>query len=282
MEVVTVPVQLNADCIVKWRIEELDQLIIDLNNAVTDTLKEIRVPSEWDYTNIALWTLAKSIITMREVLHLTATGYSDGALGLSRNLYEQQIILLFFNVQSKKENFDQYVQNYYIDYDIQNYKTLIKQCEWTHCTDEVSIYNGLLSQVKKEAQGETKSFTDYWWTGKPNFYELSKYMITCQTDKELREFLEFLHTIYLRACLALHASCLGNMRRLRRNVEPALIDVLPSYDSQYFPLFFATSSLIPIVGISFDLINMDSEPYLNKLNELAIFYKSFFRLSQEG
>ena len=61
---------------------------------------------------------------MREIIHLSAFGYPDGALSLARNIYEHVIILAFFENHKSDNDFGNYVDDYYVDYDIQRNKAL--------------------------------------------------------------------------------------------------------------------------------------------------------------
>lgn len=89
----------------------------------------------------------------------------------------------------------------------------------------------------------------------------------------MADFARILHAAYKRACITLHASLLGNTLKLCNNAEPEIIDTSQTNDGQGFPLWFAVSCMILIVGVACSTLGVDVEPYLGKMNEFALFYE---------
>lgn len=89
------PLKLDNATIDKWKLEELDRIIIECNNFFADMIQIKRVPIDKKFENIVINTSGKSLLTLRETVILCSAGYPDGALNLSRNLYEQFIIMSF-------------------------------------------------------------------------------------------------------------------------------------------------------------------------------------------
>ena len=254
--------------------EELDQLIIDFNEYIADAVQRAKIEFSKSYANIVLSTAGKSLLIMRETLFLAAAGYPDGALSLSRNLYEQFVTLIFFEHEKQLEGFSLFVEDYYLDYEIKNINEHISAHEWIGDEFDLTGLRNELKEVKDTAHSKISG--DYWWTGKPNFTRLAEYVLSNENDISMRRYIGLLHTSYKRACVSLHASCLGNILRLKDDAEPHIIDILHTNDRQYFPLWFATSSLILIFGVTCKTLGISHEPYLRKMNELALFYEKSY------
>lgn len=267
------PLQLSQDCIRKWRLEEFDQLIVDFNDRVADAVNDTKIEFAKDYINIILNTAGKSLLVMREILFLSAAGYPDGALGLSRNLYEQLIILVFFEQEKGNKDFEFFVSDYYLDYE----KKRLNDNRYEFLLNNKNAIpvdiKDKFDDIMKSAHSKLRR--DYWWTGKPSFHKLIEYVMSNVKDEDFHGFLSHLHIAYKRACTSLHASCRGNILRLKGVFEPSLIDTSPTDETQYFPLWFATSALIGIVGITCTTLGISHKPILGKLNELALFYKKY-------
>ncbi|MFR8872631.1 MAG: DUF5677 domain-containing protein [Oscillospiraceae bacterium] len=151
------------------------------------------------------------------MIHLSAFGYPDGALSLARNIYEHVIILAFFENHKSDNDFGNYVDDYYVDYDIQRNKAL--QYESKNCTQDAEALTALkneLDQLKQTAHHRVAG--DYWWSGSSNFGQLVKAAIASVPDERGKRFLHGLHFTYKRACVAIHSSCIGNTLRL--GVDP--------------------------------------------------------------
>ena len=87
---------IQTSCSLQWRLDELEKIIDSMENEIEATITQQQIQTDHDYTNIILRTAGKSIVSMREIIHLSAFGYPDGALSLARNIYEHVIILAFF------------------------------------------------------------------------------------------------------------------------------------------------------------------------------------------
>lgn len=272
--------QLSQDCINKWRLEELDQFIVEFNNYVADAINNSKIEFKTDYTNIVINIAGKSLLVMREILFLAAAGYPDGALSLSRNLYEQFIILAFFESEKAHKEFPSLIINYFLDYK--------KRTQHDYKYEfQLNNENALSEDTKNDSDDIIKSTHskqrgDYWWTGQTSFRKLIEHVMSNVMDEYYAGFLSELHISYKRACTSLHASCRGNIIRLKEDFQPHMVDILPTYEAQCFPLWFATSTLIFIFGVTCKTLEISHDPYLGKLNELALFYKNYNTRSKKN
>lgn len=268
------PLQLLSECVEKWRLEELDQLLGNINNRIADSIEKQKVEYSKSHMNIVLNIMGKSILTTREILIIAAAGYPDGALSLSRNLYEQLIIMAFFDHQSKLESFDKLVEDYYTDYDINYLKDRIAEHVWKDDKADISELASKLKKAKEKAHRKVKG--DYWWSGMRTFKDLTEFVKKNTTDEALPIIIGSCHASYICACTTLHASCRGNILRLKDNAEPFIVDTTSTNDKQYLPLSFAVICLIYIVGITYGMLKINYNPLCTKLNELASFYYNHY------
>ena len=269
--VVVVALCIQTPCSLQWRLDELEEIIDSIENEIEAAITQQQIQTGHDYTNIILRTAGKSIVSMREIIRLSALGYPDGALSLARNVYEHVIILAFFQNHKYDKNFNDYVDDYYIDYDIQRNKAL--QYESKNCTQDAEALTALkneLDQLKQKAHHRVGG--DYWWSGSSNFGQLVETAIASVPDERGKRFLHGLHFTYKRACVSIHSSCIGNTLRLGADPDFNGIDTSPTIKGHSLPLWFATTSFVYIMGVTYSQLNLDYKIYDHNLNNLALFF----------
>lgn len=256
---------------IKWRLPELETILDEFDNDLCITVKNICLESNNDYPNLVLYASGKSIVTFREVIRLCAFGYPDGALSLARNIYEQLVIICFFEQKKNSPIFQNYITDYYLDYDIQRCKALIYEYEhFEGNTKRLEECTQTLKKCEEQASRNTKG--KYWWAGYPTFEKIAESVSNGQ-DEDIRSFLQLLHYTYKRASVSLHSSCLGNAIRLGNDKNYVGVNTAPSLKGQDIPLWFATASFIMVVGVACQVFNIDFENYKNRLNDIAVFYR---------
>lgn len=95
-----------------------------------------------------------------------------------------------------------------------------------------------------------------------------------QTDSALLLFLGKHYATYKRACISLHAGCMGNSIRIGSDVDHSVVDTAPTLCGQSTPLVFAATSLIYIVGTLCVNFNIDYKRHVTALNQLLINYQN--------
>ena len=262
---------IQTPCSLQWRLDELEAIIDSMENEIEAAITQQQIQTGHDYTNIILRTAGKSIVSMREIIRLSAFGYPDGALSLARNIYEHVIILAFFENHKYDKNFRDYVDDYYIDYGIQRNKAL--QYESKNCTQDAETLTALkdeFNQLKQTAHH--RGGGDYWWSGSSSFGQIVKVAIESVPDERGKRFLHGLHFAYKRACVSIHSSCIGNTLRLGADPDFAGIDTSPTIKGHSLPLWFATTSFVYIMGVTYALLNLDYKEHDQDLNDLALFF----------
>lgn len=261
---------IQTPCSLQWRLDELDKTIDSMENEIEEAIAQQQIRTGNDYTNIILRTAGKSIVSMREIIYLSTFGYPDGALSLARNLYEHVIILAFFENHKYDKDFDDYVDDYYIDYDIQRNKAL--QYESENCTkdaESLTVLKDEFDRLKQTAHHRVAG--NYWWSGSSNFNQLVKAAIASIPKEDGKRFLHELQFVYKRACVSIHSSCIGNTLRLGADPDFAGIDTSPAIKGHSLPLWFATTSFVYIMGVTYALLSLDYKIHDCTLNNLILF-----------
>lgn len=231
----------------KWKLHDFMAIVDSFESDFVDKVSGMNLPCEENYHTILLNIVGKAILTTRELLTLCAHGYPDGALSLARNLYEQMILVTYFNKHKKDSDFADIVKAYFKDYDVRRYKllssfhtTIGKDDEYTRSIEDS------LNTIKSETGNKLKN--DYWWANQNSFAEMALSFIHSETDDSYKVFLATLHATYKQASLSLHASCIGNAARLGTDSGLWTIDTSPTLNGFGAPLWFAAASLIPVIG----------------------------------
>lgn len=254
----------------RWKLDDFMKIIDDFEDGFADTVHR-KVCACNNYQTILLHIVGKSLITAREILTLCAHGYPDGALSLGRNLYEQMMIASFFEIHKDNSDFQDYIDDFFLSSAVQRNKCLrdINQYIPEDNVDDLQAeWGSLKKQTKRKLSG------DYWWTGYSSFSDVVKHIMANQTDEPLHSFLGVHYMRYKRACISLHAGCMGNSIRIGNDTGSNIVDTAPAIYGQSTPLTYAVVSLIAIIGIVCANFQIDSSEYLKPLNELAIFYQS--------
>lgn len=261
----------HTECTKLWKLDNLALIVDSVESYIVDAVRAQHIKTGNDYLNILLYTFGKSITTMREIICLSTFGFPDGALSLARNIYEEFIVVSFFEKHRQDSDFQNYVDDYYLDYNIQRNKAL--RYEAAHFDNSATLKE-IENETTKAISASHRTITkqDFWWTGKGTFANVVEYIQNSETDPTIKTFLARLHFAYKRACASIHASCLGNILRLGVDSNYIGIDNSPKTSGHELPLYLATCAFIFIVSITCKELRLDDK-YMNKeLNDLAAFY----------
>lgn len=255
--------------IAKWKLDAFMEVIDTFENDFADTVHH-KVYIGRNYETTLLHIIGKSLVTAREILILCAHGYSDGPLSLGRNLYEQMMITSFFEMHKNDANFQEYIDDFFLSYEVQRNKCLRDIDQYVAEGDIDTLkaeWEELKNRTKRNLHG------DYWWTNCTSFSNLVKHVMQDQIDEGIFKFLGVHYMRYKRACIALHAGYIGNAIRIGTESNISVVDTSPSVYGQSTPLVYAAVSLIAIIGFVCAAFQIDNKKYLGSLNELAIFYQ---------
>lgn len=260
-----------TECTKLWRLDDLALIVDSVECYVLDAMQAQHIKTGHNYLNVLLFAFGKSVATMREIICLSTFGFPDGALALARSMYEQFIVVSFFEKHRQDSDFQSYVDDYYLDYNIQRNRAL--RYEAAHF-DNTAGLKAIESETEKVKSASHHKITnqDFWWTGIGSFKNVVEDVKNSETDPNVKTFLARLHFAYKRACASIHASCLGNALRLGVDSNFIGIDNSLKTSGHELPLYLATCSFILIVSITCKELYLDDK-YMNKeLNDLAEFY----------
>lgn len=128
----------------KWKLDELVCVVDEFEDAICNKVDESSLKFFHDYKSLLFFMVGKSLVTMKEILCLVQCGYPEGALSIARNLYEQFVIADFFHNHKADSNFQDYIDDFFADYAIQQNKLLLFSAEYVeHNLAEKSKSSGI-------------------------------------------------------------------------------------------------------------------------------------------
>ncbi len=200
------------DCIKKWRLNELNEIIDFVDEEIYNKMHENKVPYAIDYKNIILRVMSSSIICMREIIYLSSCGYSEGCMALVRLLCKHAVILYFLDTAKNSSVFSRIIENYYNDSEIKRNKTILFTAEKAGNGDKINVLKDKLKNFTSAIPTyNNKNKGVYWWTNINSFADMFNVIINRNQSIDGRsDVLSSLYIDYKLACLQTHSSCLGN------------------------------------------------------------------------
>ncbi|MBQ3784403.1 MAG: hypothetical protein II838_13350 [Lachnospiraceae bacterium] len=250
----------------KYELDIFAQLIEDCEDSIISVLDSNKSKESSEFRNYLLYTVGKCFVTCREIIILCWSGYPDGALALSRNIYEQFVITFYLYDQVINKNNKSILDKYFDDYDYQRARNLKFEAEKIQ-NDELKAVQYKETIKRLKVKYNLKDMHDYWWLDekRKNFSALCDYV--CINNSDMSEFLRNMQLLYKRACLSVHASYMGNKIRIGSDFDG--IDVGPWDRGQENALFLSVASMIYILGIVSEVIGVPIKKEINELDKLA-------------
>ena len=257
----------------KYKLCELESVLSEIETVIQNAIQERDVKTDKDNINFLLQTLGKSFVTTREIIILCWVGYPDGALSLSRNLFEQFVHVAYIEGYEGTEKFDSILEKYNDDYQYQRLKNLMWAAKNVYQSNEkVLQYKTKIEDIKAKYHIENR-MKDYWWAELNTFSDMCDTVV--QQSGEYKLLIQNMYLLYKRACLALHSSCMGNKVRLGSNVSD--IDMGPWDRGQEMSLFLASSALCFIVPSVYKAFNENYQKVQHKLEKLSNYYYDLWK-----
>lgn len=254
-----------------YKLNVLEDILEKCEEDISKEITKLQVKEADDNINFLLYTLGKSFVSIREVIILCWAGFPDGAFSIARNIYEQLIITNYIEDNTKRTSSEHILKRYNEDYFYQRAKCLKYEAQYMRKDNEkIKEYQNVIDELKNH-YGISR-MKDYWWVGskESNFNLLCESVI--DNNKEMESLLRLMHLMYKRACLSLHASCMGN--RIRLGSDCAGIDMGPWEKGQENALFLSAASLIYIISVTYQELGIDGREINESLHELTKYYLS--------
>ncbi len=257
----------------KYRINDLEKCIAEWENSIKEAVDH-KMVNQNDYKNIVLRIASKTTLLFRGILTLCANGMPDAAMILARNLHEQNISLMFLDKMTNEPDFEQYIEEYYLNDDLQIAKKEVWVAEhFNQSPQEKQKATEYLNELK--AKKRHKRSNEYFWTGKNNFKDLVEYLFQTETDEDARNMIASQHENYIIASVMLHSNGLGNKFRIGGERDYSIIDNTAKTTGIEIPLLFALRSVIFIVNDADYVLQISPNPTLKNLIEITKYLKQF-------
>lgn len=153
-------------------------LFRDSIDACRNEMKTLSIVDERTFDYAIIRAYSKALLTCCEIYTLLKAGYPEGALALSRSLYEAMVIIETL-LQGRSENDSAMLERFFDMIDISRINNDLTTVSWvlkqepnnTNAQQEKTLLEQHLDVFKKKHQCDR--FGDYWWTGKNNMGELA-------------------------------------------------------------------------------------------------------------
>ena len=250
----------------KYLLSDLYLVLVNIESNVIEKVKKGKLLGKEDDVDLLVPALTSSLSLLRQIIYLCEKGFPDGALMLARNIYEQMIICSFIESQEDEDNHNELLKKYFQDADLIKIKYQNELSKRFGLDKEVHKTSKLIREHNEKFGSSVKQ--QYWWAEKKSFRALSDEIT--QTQSPHRELFNKMHMEYKLACIALHPSAFGNRMNIGSDIVG--VDMRARVTGHENALFLAVSSLIALVGYTYDYLELDSCPVLKELNRLGIYY----------
>lgn len=257
----------------KYHLDDFSDIIDMFEDCLEAEIKLQKIKDEQSYINILVHTAGNVIVTTREILCLSAFGYADGAMSLARTLYEHFIIISFLNMHEKDCDFQNYIDDYYLDYDNTCQKYFKFQADKLHYDELLQKTEAKKADIKSKAHRKVDG--DYWWTGYRSFRKLADAVFESHKNTREEKLYIKMHAMYKRACQSIHPNCFSNTWRLESELKYNGINTAPSKKGHVLPLQLTSLCLIYLLCMISEKLNIDCTYFNQKLNKLATLYVKF-------
>ena len=257
---------LYQEYIDEWDLAEIDKIVDEVEDRLESKINSGNCKCEGDFLNICLNAISRSIVSIREVLHLLAAGYPDGALCIARNIYENMIILSFLETKLNDSDFSVIIEKYFDDMDVARHKILKSYHERLSLSEKANENAEALKKLGMKY--DVKNFRDYWWSSKRSFNDIVDEVFDVH-DKNLNGLTSMLFLLYKKACITLHATCTGNIAKIGRHTEMNVIETGRTGNEFNIPLFLSLLSFHITTVITFKQLDIECVETGQKISNFA-------------
>ncbi len=234
------------------------------------------------FTRIVSESYSKAIITTKEILTLLYNGYPEGAMALSRILYESMVVMRFLYVHRDNEAL---LQRYIDDFSVKVSRDTIKYYSYIleYSQDEEELKDAQLRKVAarkehnklKEKYSEFLSYNkqgnylhDYWWIGD---VLPSRSFGAIQNEMTL----ENLKILYVISCYRAHSGVVGNAVRFGTMLDETTLSTGGSLDGFQVPLCFSLVCFGILTETMFDCVDADCSRIIEGVEKLIAPFEDY-------
>lgn len=256
----------------RWNYYSAVGLVIECEKlALSNDL--LKIPNT--FTRIVSESYSKAIITTKEILTLLYHGYPEGAMALSRILYESMVIMRFLYVHRDNE---QLLKRYIDDYYVKVSRDRIKYCnyllDYSQSEEEKEEAQRLKIEARKEYNKLKEKYSeylsynkqgnylhDYWWIG-----DVMKSRNFGAIQNEIT--LENLKILYVLSCYRAHSGVVGNSVRFGTILDETVLSTKGSLDGFQIPLCFSLVCFGILTETMFNAVSVDCSSIIEGIEKL--------------
>ncbi len=256
----------------RWNYYSAVELVMECEKlALSNDL--LRIPNT--FTRIVSESYSKAIITTKEILTLLYHGYPEGAMALSRILYESMVIMRFLYVHRDNE---QLLERYIDDYYVKVSRDRIKYCnyllDYSQSEEEKEEAQRLKIEARKEYNKLKDKYSDYlsynkqgnylhdyWWIG-----DVMKSRNFGAIQNEIT--LENLKILYVLSCYRAHSGVVGNSVRFGTILDETVLSTKGSLDGFQIPLCFSLVCFGILTETMFNAVSVDCSSIIEGIEKL--------------
>lgn len=233
----------------------------------------LKIPNT--FTKIVSESYSKAIITTKEILTLLYHGYPEGAMALSRILYESMITMRFLYMHKDDEKL---LQRYIDDYSVKVSRDSIKYynylLEYSQSEEEKEEALRLKVQARKEHNSLKEKYSefltyskqgsylhDYWWIG--NVIKTRNFG-AIQNEVTL----ENLKILYTLSCYRAHSGVVGSSVRFGKFFDEKELSTTGSLDGFEIPLCFSLVCFGILTETMFNSVNVECDYLISKIESI--------------
>lgn len=245
--------------------------------ALTNDL--LKIPNT--FTRVVSESYSKAIITTKEILTLLYHGYPEGAMALSRILYESMVIMRFLYVHRDDERLlERYIDDYYVKVSRDRIKYCNYLLEYSQSDEEREEAQRLKIEARKEYNKLKEKYSDflsynkqgnylhdYWWIG-----DVMRNRNFGAIQNEIT--LENLKILYVLSCYRAHSGIVGNSVRFGTILDETVLSTKGSLDGFQIPLCFSLVCFGILTETMFSTVSVDCGDIISKIEKIIEPYEN--------
>lgn len=233
------------------------------------------------FTRIVSEAYSKAIITTKEILTLLYHGYPEGAMALSRILYESMIVMRFlYNHRDDKELLQRYTDDYSVKVSRDRVKYYSYLLEYSQNESEKEEAARLKTQARKEHNKLKEKYSeflsynkqgsylhDYWWIGntmKGRSFGAIQNEVT----------LENLRILYILSCYRAHSGAVGSNVRFGTLLDKTELATSGSLNGFEIPLCFSLVCFGILTETTFEAFNVNCDDLIEEIENVIAPYEN--------
>lgn len=211
---------------------------IDLGRSELSSRHVIEEETTYKYAIIRVYS--RALLTACEIYTLITAGYPEGALSLSRSIYEAMVITSKL-IDGKKKQDNEMLERFLVSPRISRLQKAIRETKWilsqkSEDSEILQIQDKLLNELSEiKAQygiNPQRENLDYWWSGNTSFANLEQNTVYKNSP------------IYVRTCGNVHFNTYSIFTYADDSTDDILIG--ETYSGIVLPLLYASICLFEI------------------------------------